>query len=247
MQDYFFKDVNAKVEMDMIDQLSDDSNDSDNVKQNQEKDEKKTKAKLLLHPDSVVRMVWDITLFVAIVYQGISLPMRIAFEISTDDFTFILEFVLDCVFMFDVFLNFNTSIYQANTIITNRQEIALDYIKFWFWIDLVSSIPYTWIFAWSQGLTLRMIESDDAMDKLGLDSNLANAPQLLRLLKIAKLMKMLKLLRVMKLKKLMGKFDEYIVSDSMDLMVTFVNLTIKILIIAHYMSCIFFYVGITEY
>lgn len=59
-------------------------------------------------------------------------------------------------------------------------------------------------------------------------------------------MKMLKLLRVMKLKKLMNKFDEYIVSDSMDLMVTFMNLTIKILVIAHYMSCIFYYVGISE-
>lgn len=44
----------------------------------------------------------------------------------------------------------------------------------------------------------------------------------------------------------MNKFDEWIVSDSMDLLVTFSNLTIKILVIAHYMSCIFFYVGITE-
>lgn len=50
----------------------------------------------------------------------------------------------------------------------------------------------------------------------------------------------------MKLKKLMNKFDEYIVSDSMDLMVTFMNLTIKILVIAHYMSCIFYYIGISE-
>ncbi len=57
---------------------------------------------------------------------------------------------------------------------------------------------------------------------------------------------MLKLLRVMKLKMLMNKFDEYIVSDSMELMVTFSNLTIKILVIAHYMSCIFYYIGISE-
>lgn len=50
---------------------------------------------------------------------------------------------------------------------------------------------------------------------------MASAPQLLRLLKIAKMLKMLKLLRVMKIKKLMGKFDEYIVTDGMNLMVTF--------------------------
>ena len=39
------------------------------------------------------------------------------------------------------------------------------------------------------------------------------------------------------------KFEEYIVSDSMDLMVTFFNITMKIIIIAHYMGCFFFYFG----
>lgn len=62
-------------------------------------------------------------------------------------------------------------------------------------------------------MSIKMIESDDAMEQLGLSANMTNAPQLLKLLKIAKLMKMLKLLRVMKLKKLMTKFDEFIVTD----------------------------------
>ena len=63
---------------------------------------------------------------------------------------------------------------------------------------------------------------------------------------MAKLLKMLKILRVMKVKKLIAKFEEYIVTDSMDLMVTFFNITIKIIIMAHYMSCLFFYVGMEE-
>ena len=172
--------------------------------------------------------------------------MRISFELSADDFTFYLEMVIDSMFIMDVVLNFNTGFYETNNIITDRIEIAKDYMKFWFWIDLISSIPYTWIFAATQGISIKMIESDDGLEKLGLSSNMANAPSLLRLLKIAKLMKMMKLLRLMKLKKLMAKFDEYIVSDSMDLMVTFSNLTVKILVIAHYMSCFFYYVGINE-
>lgn len=58
---------------------------------------------------------------------------------------------------------------------------------------------------------------------------------------------MLKLLRVMKLKRILMKFEEYIITDSMDLMVTFLNITLKIIIIAHYMSCISFYIGLDEY
>jgi len=88
---------------------------------------------------------------------------------------------------------------------------------------------------------LRDIESNDLNN-----SAIVDAPTLLKLLKISKLLKMLKLLRVMKLKKLLLKFEEYIVTDSMDLIVTFVNIFLKIVIVAHYMACLFFYVGIQE-
>ena len=58
---------------------------------------------------------------------------------------------------------------------------------------------------------------------------------------------MLKLLRVVKIKRILMKFEEYIVTDSMDLMVTFLNITLKIIVIAHYMGCFFFYIGMEEY
>jgi hypothetical protein len=66
-------------------------------------------------------------------------------------------------------------------------------------------------------------------------------------MKIAKLLKMLKLLRMVKIKRILSKFDDYIVTDQMNLLVTFFNLTIKILIVAHYMGCFFFYYGIQEF
>ena len=75
---------------------------------------------------------------------------------------------------------------------------------------------------------------------------MANAPQLLRLLKIAKLLKMLKILRVVKLKRILQKFDDMIVTDQMNLLVTFFNLTVKIIVVAHYMGCFFFYIGMDE-
>ena len=61
------------------------------------------------------------------------------------------------------------------------------------------------------------------------------------------MLKMLKLLRVMKMKKIMGKFDEYIVTDGVNLMITFMQLTVGILVICHYIACSFFYFGFDEY
>ena len=69
---------------------------------------------LLINPDSMGRAAWDISLFVAIVYQSITLPMRISFEMPTDDFTFYLETMIDSLFILDVFINFNTGFYESN-------------------------------------------------------------------------------------------------------------------------------------
>lgn len=40
-----------------------------------------------------------------------------------------------------------------------RSLIARDYLEKWFWVDLISSMPYIWIFALSQGLNLREMEN----------------------------------------------------------------------------------------
>ena len=58
-----------------------------------------------------------------------------------------------------------------------RRAIFWDYFTFWLWIDLVSSIPYTWILAWSQGLSLKDIESDNlTVDGTNMNSALTDAP-----------------------------------------------------------------------
>jgi hypothetical protein len=185
--------------------------------------------------------MWDVTLFLLIIYQAICLPMRIAFEFQANDFLFYFEFLVDLSFILDILLNFNTGFYQKGVLIMRRELIVKDYMKNWFWVDLVSSIPYTWLLAASQGVSIRDIEDDDAVS-----GEIANAPQLLKLLKVAKLLKMLKLLRVVKIKRILLKFEEYIVTDSMDLMVTFLNITVKIIVVAHYMGCAVFYIGLDE-
>lgn len=68
---------------------------------------------------------------------------------------------MDVLFMLDVPLNFNTGYYSKRSLIMQRRQIAIDYLKYWFWIDLFSSIPYTWILAITEGLSLLEVEQDD--------------------------------------------------------------------------------------
>lgn len=72
------------------------------------------KSFLVLSPDSPIRGVWDISLFVFIIYQSISLPMRVSFEMPTTDFSFYLEIIIDVMFIGDILINFNTGFYLKN-------------------------------------------------------------------------------------------------------------------------------------
>jgi len=54
----------------------------------------------------------------------------------------IFEGVLDFFFILDVFLNFNIAYYdKTNKIVSKRRSIAEHYLKGFFWIDLLTSIP----------------------------------------------------------------------------------------------------------
>lgn len=53
-----------------------------------------------------------------------------------------METFVGIFFTVDIVINFNTAFYHGGVVISSRREIALNYFKFWFWIDLIATIPY---------------------------------------------------------------------------------------------------------
>ena len=104
--------------------------------------------------------------------------MRIAFEYQSPDAMFYFEIVIDICFMVDLVLNFNTGANIKGKIYMDRVSIAKDYLSGWFWIDLLSSTPYTWILAWSQGLTIEQVERDAPVpgEEKAISGAVASAP-----------------------------------------------------------------------
>ena len=56
----------------------------------------------------------------------------------------ITNYIVDCFFLIDIIFIFNTAIIdeEDSIIIANRSEIAWQYLKGWFTIDLVAIIPF---------------------------------------------------------------------------------------------------------
>lgn len=77
-----------------------------------------------------------------ILYEMIMIPFRIAF--SEEDFPVFesIDLVFDFIFMFDILLTFNTAIFKKGNLVYDRKTIAVEYLKLWFWLDLISSFPY---------------------------------------------------------------------------------------------------------
>ncbi len=56
----------------------------------------------------------------------------------------------------------------------------------------------------------------------------------------------MRLLRVFKLRKLIYQLEEYILSDAISALISFLKVIVVILLIAHWIACLFFYIGSVE-
>lgn len=114
----------------------------------------------------------------------------------------------------------------------NRREIAAQYFRTWFVIDLVSTFPYSWIV---DGI----FEEEDPND----ESTQTNSPSLLRVLKLLRFMRLFKLVRLAKVSQMLVQIEDYIASSVLSTLFHFVKLLGAILYLAHWTACIWYYIA----
>ncbi|CAD8117908.1 unnamed protein product [Paramecium sonneborni] len=178
----------------------------------------------ILSPDGSLKMMWDLLCLGLVMYEMISIPLQISFDIDVS-----VEFsrVSTGIFAFDILLNFNTGIFEDGLLKLNRNAIVKDYFKFWFWVDFTTTFPY-----------------DIILDE---SSNFIQSAKLLRLLKFLRFIKILKLLRLAKLKKIIDKFNEILQLNSiLAAILTFSKLFLFVLFFAHVLGCIFHFTAQQE-
>ena len=52
---------------------------------------------------------------------------------------------MDVSFMIDIIVTFNTGFYKKGYLVMKRKDIVKNYLKTWFFIDLVATFPYSWV------------------------------------------------------------------------------------------------------
>lgn len=98
----------------------------------------------VLKPTSKFKAFWSLIIVVLLVYTAIFVPFKIAF-IEEDPFALvIIEASVDTLFGIDIFINFISAIEDpvTNQVITDHKSIAKNYLKGWFWLDLLACFPF---------------------------------------------------------------------------------------------------------
>ncbi|OMJ73688.1 hypothetical protein SteCoe_27563 [Stentor coeruleus] len=95
-------------------------------------------SKLIIDGDSYIKVLFDIIIMILVIILTYLIPYCISFNAEYSK-----EFwrVVSAIFALDMFLTFNTSYFSHGNRITNRNLIAVKYLKGWFFIDLISSLP----------------------------------------------------------------------------------------------------------
>uniref|UniRef100_A0A8D0H066 Hyperpolarization activated cyclic nucleotide-gated potassium channel 1 n=1 Tax=Sphenodon punctatus TaxID=8508 RepID=A0A8D0H066_SPHPU len=149
-----------------------------------EQERVKTAGFWIIHPYSDFRFYWDLIMLIMMVGNLVIIPVGITFftEQTTTPWI-VFNVASDTVFLFDLIMNFRTGTVNEDSseIILDPKVIKMNYLKSWFVVDFISSIPVDYIFL--------IVEK-------GMDSEVYKTARALRIVRFTKILSLLRLLRL---------------------------------------------------
>uniref|UniRef100_A0A3P8NLI4 Cyclic nucleotide-binding domain-containing protein n=1 Tax=Astatotilapia calliptera TaxID=8154 RepID=A0A3P8NLI4_ASTCA len=201
-----------------------------------EQERVKSAGNWIIHPYSDFRFYWDFTMLMFMVGNLIIIPVGITFfKDETTTPWIIFNVVSDTFFLMDLVLNFRTGIvFEDNTeIILDPKKIKKKYLKSWFVVDFVSSIPVDYIFL--------IVEK-------GIDSEVYKTARALRIVRFTKILSLLRLLRLSRLIRYIHQWEEifHMTYDLASAVVRIFNLIGMMLLLCHWDGCLQFLVPMLQ-
>ena len=171
----------------------------------------------VLDPSTKHYRRWDFMTFTALVFTAVVTPVEVGFftDIRFDALFFVNRFV-DAVFISDIFIQFVLAYpdpNRGNILIKSSPMIVKRYLRTWFFIDFVSSVPFD---------ALAMIPSATFLSQF----------------KPLRLVRLLKLARVAKLKRILARWEAYAVFAVSYATLSVLKLSAMLAVFAHWSACL---------
>lgn len=108
--------------------------------------------KYLIHPTSRLSQTWKTVMALTVVCSVMEVPFICCFTPMQDDgvitrpaeyFHLFYRFVVDMIFVADIFVNFRTGYHKLGAVVMNKELIERHYLRHGFALDVIAALPIT--------------------------------------------------------------------------------------------------------
>jgi CRP-like cAMP-binding protein len=183
----------------------------------------------VVHPHCRLCKGWDICSLLFIYLNAMIIPFVISFNVDENLFWTVTNILLDIFFILDIVFAFFRAYEEDGVLVCRPKAIAARYIGScrapgWFWVDVVASFPYQWVF-----LIIEAVQGKSLGDG------------------VVRYLKIMRLARLLRLVKSGAVFDmlEQMTSEYHTIF-RIVRLLFLLTTIAHFCACAWFMVAELE-
>lgn len=180
--------------------------------------------KYVLYPkESKFLDAWEIISTLVLFYVAIFYPYNFAFAYELSPLFNYSQIFVDLIFVVDIILNFFTAYYNLEgEPIDSLKKIAIKYLKFWFWLDLLSIIPFDIFFP-------------NVNTKY---TSLIRLSRVNRLYKFVRITKLIKSVRVLRTSGFIGRvYEALTITPKIEKLIMYF---FSVLLFCHFTSCLFY-------
>lgn len=138
----------------------------------------------LIDPNARWKILWDLFVLALMAYSVIAAAFRVGFNLRLSNVQLAISLIIDVFIAIDITFWFVTSFedHESGRMVASKRRIALNYLKLWFWIDLLSTIPFEVVLEIVVGLSHPVSTSLNFIRII----RFAQVPKLLRTLRLGK-------------------------------------------------------------
>ena len=182
-----------------------------------------------LDPRSNFVRTWDLITILALAFTAFVTPFEVSFfaaKIYSGPVNFTLNRLVDAIFFFDIvvcfFLPYRAPVKEGGMMVYDNRKVAIAYLKGWFFLDLITCIPFDVFFA-----------AVASAGGLTVDASVYSYMRMFRILK---------LVRIVRASRIIGRWQDHVaISFALLSLIKFSFLTI---ILAHWLACLWGFVGV---
>lgn len=104
----------------------------------------------IILPESRFIIFWEIYLLIITVGVTILAPLIVVFDLSLTLNLQIIDFIVTVTFAFDIIIHLNTAFMVKQDLIKDKSLIRTQYLKSWFFWDLLATLPFSWLTLFSR-------------------------------------------------------------------------------------------------